>query len=191
MTSMRRPRCLQCGAWNARKDYNPANNHTDIYCPICGNRYPGGAGFEMAVYRSRIPRREEVKPMKADKTSKKGAPCANCARPLGLVGGLCYACRKAAGKCQGQARETALAAIKRRIDAGQIHRGARSGCRIATPQPPSMGQKAEPLGACVEPPLSTGTAQDLAVQEVVHALARSLADLFKAVAILAGRQAAR
>jgi len=47
-------------------------------------------------------------------------PCSNCRRTLTLVGNLCSVCRKAAKGKDGEARTTALAEIKTRIDNGDI-----------------------------------------------------------------------
>lgn len=59
------------------------------------------------------------------KVSKKKEGCTNCGRPLGLVGGLCYTCRKTAMGLNGPAKAKAPQAAKRRIDAGEVVRGGK------------------------------------------------------------------
>ena len=57
-------------------------------------------------------------------------PCGNCGRNLLIAAhDRCFTCERAAGKLKGEALTAALVEIKRRVDAGEIVRGAVRGPR--------------------------------------------------------------
>ena len=66
------------------------------------------------------------------------APCRNCKRELTIVAdGLCFLCRTATKGKQGAEKETALAAVRARVDAGDVQKSGKSGRRSRRPLPHS------------------------------------------------------
>lgn len=236
-TETKKPRCKKCGSWIVRRDYDPVCGVIDIYCVKCGNRFPGGLGFEMAArpVRKKMDGRESVRIGKAGemtdvsnpapsiksgkekpmpKVSKKTEGCTNCLRPLGLVGGLCYTCRKTAQGLKGPARLKALQEAKRRIDAGEVVRGGSARSRekhsdkvfrkILTdqsqpaaacppiqpdhdPAPDTLPTRGEP---CLTPAmemvarLEQVSDRDKAIKDAIFALAGALGELVKTISVM-------
>ncbi|HSW39223.1 MAG TPA: hypothetical protein VLL97_07000 [Acidobacteriota bacterium] len=66
------------------------------------------------------------------------APCRNCKRELTICAdGLCFLCRTASKGKEGAEKETALAAVRARVDAGDVQKSGKSGRRSRKPLPHS------------------------------------------------------
>lgn len=94
-----RPRCRKCKSWTVLRDFDPLTGLIDIYCAVCGNRNPGGAGLTMDEKEGTMAKAVGNQIVKQNRTV---APCAECAKTSAIAGrGLCGACyqrRKALGR---------------------------------------------------------------------------------------------
>ena len=149
------------------------------------------------------------------KTPARETPgCTNCHRPLGLVGGLCYTCRKTAHGLKGQARAEALQEAKRRIAAGEVVRGKSARSRKMQPDkffqkilaiqfpeaaacppiPPDQDSAPDPLPTRGEPCLTPAmemvarleqvSDRDKAIKDAIFALAGALGELVKTISVM-------
>ena len=99
------PHCGKCDSTMVYRDDDPVTRAKNIACLKCGNRWPGGVEFYMDEKRE---------------GNMKGK-CRNCERVLTIVSDhCCYVCYHAGKGLEGEQKDAALEAAKKRIQSGGL-----------------------------------------------------------------------